>query len=115
MADKWDLFDAAVDLVADGNLDGAVAKYHEAIAIDADFADGWQGLALALNDLGRYDEAIAAGTRLCELTPDDELAHTTLSRIYQAAGKVPEAEAEGAKARILGWKRQLAEGDDEGM
>lgn len=113
MADKWDLFDRAVDLVAEGDLEGAIRTYREAIALDDAFADGWQGLALALNDLGRHDEAILAGTRLCELTPDDELAHTTLSRIYQAAGKVPEAEAEGAKARILGWKRQLAEGEDE--
>ncbi len=114
MADKWELFDAAVDLVADGDLDGAVAKYREAIALDDDFADGWQGLALALNYLGRFDDAIEAGKRLCELTPDDVLAHTTLSRIYQAAGKIAEAEAEGGKARILDWKRQLAEGEGGG-
>lgn len=112
MADKWELFDAAVDLVAAGDLEGAVAKYREAIALDDAFADGWQGLALALQDLGRFDEAIEAGQRLCELTPDDVLAHTTLSRIYQAAGKIAEAEAEGGKARILDWKRQLAGGED---
>jgi electron transfer flavoprotein beta subunit len=29
---------------------------------DADFADGWQGVALALNDLGRHAEAIDAAT-----------------------------------------------------
>ena len=43
--------------------------------------------------------------------PDDVLAHTTLSRIYQAAGMIAEAEAEGGKARILDWKRQLKEGE----
>jgi len=114
MADTWELFDAAVDLVAEGDLEGAVAKYREAIAIDDGFDDGWQGLALALNDLGRFDEAIEAGKRLCELMPEDVLAHTTLSRIYQAAGKIAEAEAEGGKARILDWKRQLAEGEGDG-
>ena len=110
MADKYDLYDEAVDLVAEGKLDDAVARYREAIALDAEFADGWQGLALALNQLERHPEAIEAGKRLCELTPDDVLAHTTLSRIYQAAGMVPEAEAAGAQARILDWKRQLKEG-----
>ena len=110
MADKWDLFDRAVDLVAEGKLDDAVKTYEEAIALDADFADAWQGLALALNDLGRHPEAIEAGKKLCELTPDDVLAHTTLSRLYQAAGMIPEAEAEGGKARLLDWKRQLKEG-----
>ena len=110
MADKWDLFDQAVDLVAEEKLDDAVKTYQEAIALDPDFADAWQGLALALNDLGRHPEAIEAGKKLCELTPDDVLAHTTLSRLYQAAGMIAEAEAEGGKARILDWKRQLKEG-----
>jgi len=110
MADKWDLFDRAVDLVAEEKLDDAVKTYEEAIALDADFADAWQGLALALNDLGRHQEAIEAGKKLCELTPDDILAHTTLSRLYQAAGMIAEAEAEGGKARLLDWKRQLKEG-----
>ena len=110
MADKWDLFDRAVDLVAEGKLEDAVATYEEAIALDAEFADAWQGLALALNDLGRHDRAIEAAKKLCELTPDDVLAHTTLSRLYQAAGMIAEAEAEGGKARILDWKRQLKEG-----
>jgi len=110
MATKEDLFDQAVDLIADGDAEGAVARYREAIAMDAGFADAWQGLALVLNDLGRHQEAIEAGKRLCELTPDDVLAHTTLSRLYQAANMVPEAEAEGAKARVLDWKRQLKEG-----
>lgn len=113
MADKYELFDQAVDLVAEGKLEEAVARYREAIAVDPDFADGWQGLALACNDLGRHEEAIEAGKRLCELTPDDVLAHTTLSRIYQAADMIAEAEAEGGKARILDWRRQLAEGEGE--
>jgi tetratricopeptide (TPR) repeat protein len=110
MPDKYDLYDQAVDLVAEGKGEEAVARYREAIALDADFADGWQGLALALNDLGRHQEAIEAAKRLCELTPDDVLAHTTLSRIYQASGRVPEAEAAGAQARVLDWKRQLKDG-----
>ena len=110
MADKWDLFDRAVDLVAEEKLDDAVKTYEEAIALDPDFADAWQGLALALNELGRHEQAIEAGKKLCELTPDDVLAHTTLSRLYQAAGMIPEAEAEGGKARLLDWKRQLKEG-----
>jgi tetratricopeptide (TPR) repeat protein len=110
MADKYDLYDQAVDLVAEGKTEEAVARYREAIALDADFADAWQGMALALNDLGQHAAAIDAAKRLCELTPDDVLAHTTLSRMYQAANMIPEAEAAGAKARVLDWKRQLKEG-----
>jgi len=109
MPGKEDLYDEAVDLFGDGKLDEAVAKYREALVLDPGYVDAWHGLAMAFNELGRHQEAIEAGKKLCELTPDDILAHTSLSRFYQAAGMVPEAEAEGAKARVLDWKRQLKE------
>src|SRR6266481_6168429 len=109
MPGKEDLCDEAVDLFGDGKLDEAVAKYREALTLDPGYVDAWHGLAMAFNELGRHPEAIEAGKKLCELTPDDVLAHTSLSRFYQAAGMVPEAEAEGAKARVLDWKRQLKE------
>jgi len=106
-----ELYDQGVDLVAEGKLEEAIAKFREAVAQDPAFADGWQALALAYNDLHQHEQAIEAAKRLCELAPDDELAHTTLSRVYQAADMVPQAEEAGAKARMLGWKRQLKEGD----
>jgi tetratricopeptide (TPR) repeat protein len=113
MPTKEELYDQAIDFFADGALDQAVAAYQAAIAIDPDYVDAWHGLAMAYNDLKQYDQAIEAGKKLCELTPDDVLAHTSLSRFYQAAGKVPEAEAEGAKARMLDWKRQLTEAKEQ--
>jgi tetratricopeptide (TPR) repeat protein len=109
MSSKDELYDRATDLFGDGKTEEAIAVYREALALDSSFADAWHGLGMALSELGRHDEAIEAGKRLCELSPDDTLAHTTLSRFYQAAGRIPEAESEGAKARILDWKRQLAE------
>jgi len=36
---------------------------------------------------------------------------TSLSILYQKKGMVPEAEAEGNKARVLGWKQQLKKGN----
>ena len=42
-----------------------------------------------------------------ELTPDDVLAHTNLSMFYQRAGRIAEAEAAAAKAKVLDWKRQI--------
>lgn len=109
MPTKEELFDRAVDHVADGDVEAAVRMYLDAIALDAHYADAWQGLALAYSSLGRHQEAIDAAKRLIELTPDDVLAHTTLSRMFQAAGMIAEAEAAGGQARILDWKRQLKE------
>lgn len=102
-----DCYYAALDLMADGKLDDAVAAYRESIAIDPTFTEAMHGLARALQDLQRYDEAIAIAQRITELDADDVLAHTSLSVLYQRKGMIPEAEAEGAKARVLGWKQQL--------
>ena len=65
-------------------------------------------------ELGELESAIEVGRRLCELVPDDILAHTSLSQFYQMAGLIAEAEAESAKAKVLDWKRQLAEQKADG-
>jgi tetratricopeptide (TPR) repeat protein len=98
---------AALDLMADGKLNEAVAAYQRALATDPEFTEAMHGLARALQDLQRYDEAIVVAQKIAELDPDDVLAHTSLSVLYQKKGMIPEAEAEGAKARVLGWKQQL--------
>jgi tetratricopeptide (TPR) repeat protein len=102
-----ELFDQAVDFIADGDIDGAIAKYKEAIAADASFADAWEGLSMAYADKERWDEALEAAKKVVELTPKEQLAYTNVSRIYQRAGNVPEAEAWAAKARVLDWTQQL--------
>lgn len=102
-----DYYDAALDLMADGHLEKAVEAYRESLAADPTFTEAMHGLARVLQDLQRYDEAIDVAKRLAEVDPDDVLAHTSLSVLYQKKGMIPEAEAEGNKARILGWKQQL--------
>ncbi len=105
-----DHYYAALDLMADGKLDAAVAAYQESLTADPSFTEAMHGLARALQDLQRYDDAIAVANRLAEIDPDDVLAHTSLSVLYQKKGMIPEAEAEAAKARVLGWKQQLKGG-----
>lgn len=105
-----DHYYAAIDLVADGHHDEAVEEYRKALAADPAFTDALHGLSRALQDLNRLDEAIEVSKRISELDPDDVLAHTSLSILYQKKGMVPEAEAEGNKARVLGWKQQLKKG-----
>jgi tetratricopeptide (TPR) repeat protein len=105
-----DHYYAALDLMADGHLEKAVEAYQESLSADPTFTEAMHGLARALQDLQRYDEAIAVAQRLAEADPDDVLAHTSLSVLYLKKGMIPEAEAEGAKARVLGWKQQLKKG-----
>ena len=114
MADKETLYDEGLDLAFDGNFQGAIERYRAALEIDPSYVDAVHALAMAHKELGELDRAIEVGRRLCELVPDDILAHTSLSQFYQMAGLIAEAEAESAKAKVLDWKRQLAEQKTEG-
>ena len=90
----------------------ALAKYDEAIAIDPEWTDAYHGKAIAFMHLERYDEAIEVGMKIVELDPKDPFAHTSLSMFYQRKGMIDEAEAEGAKARMLSWKQELKTNPD---
>ena len=110
MPSSEELYDQAVDCIAEGQLDEAIGKYTEAVALDPSFADAWEGLSMALADKELWADAIDAAKKVVELNPGDQLGYTNVSRIYQRAGNVPEAEAWAAKARVLDWKQQLKEG-----
>ncbi len=100
----------ALDLYAEGRHEEAVAAYQQSIAADPTFTEAMHGLARTYQDMNRLDEAIEIANRIAQLDPNDVLAHTSLSILYQKKGMVPEAEAAGNQARILGWKQQLKEG-----
>lgn len=102
------LYHKALDLVASADP-AAALKFREALALDPDLLDAMHGLIRALQDSGDYDEAIAVAHELIVRDPDDPLAHTSLSILYQHKWMVPEAEAEALKAKLLGWKLELSE------
>ncbi len=102
-----DHYYAALDLVSEGEQERALDEYQKSLDADPVFTEAMHGMARTLQDLNRLDEAIAVANRIAELDPDDVLAHTSLSVLYQKKGMIPEAEAEANKARILGWKQQL--------
>ena len=105
-----DRYYAALDHYAEGRHAEAIADYEAALATDPTFLDAMHGLARVYQDTEQFDKAIAVANRITQLDPDDVLAHTSLSVLYQKKGMIPEAEAEGNKARILGWKQQLKKG-----
>lgn len=102
-----DHYYAALDLLAEGERERALSEYERSVAADPTFTEAMHGQAKVLVDLDRLDEAMLVANRIADLDPDDVLAHTSLSVIYQKKGMIAEAEAEGAKARVLGWKQQL--------
>jgi tetratricopeptide (TPR) repeat protein len=101
-----------MELFAEDRLDEAAAAYRKALEEDPAYSDALHALAMTYAHQNKLDEAIAIGRKLIEAAPVDELAYTSLSIFYQQKGMVPEAEEIAAKARMLGWKRQLTEKKD---
>jgi tetratricopeptide (TPR) repeat protein len=110
MPDKEEFYDEAIDLYADEKYDEAIAAYNQALEIDPKFTDAIHGLVMCYQAKGDLDAAIELTKRHIEEKPEDILAFTNLSMFYQKKGLIKEAEAAGAEARRLDWKRQLKEG-----
>ncbi len=105
---KEDFYNQGMEYFAQDRLDDAVAAYLHALDEDPNYADALHALAMTYSHQEKFDKAIEVGKRLIEAAPDDELAYTSLSIFYQQRGMIAEAEEVAAKARTLGWKRQLA-------
>jgi tetratricopeptide (TPR) repeat protein len=101
-----------MECFAQDKLDDAVAAYLRALDEDPNYADALHALAMTYAHQEKLDQAIETGKRLIEVSPDDELAYTSLSIFYQQKGMIAEAEQIAAKARTLGWKRELSQNKD---
>lgn len=85
MADPVTLYDEADKLKDAGNLEEAVAKLEEALAIDPSYALAHSALAVVQQKLGRHQEAIAHAVKVTEIEPNDPFSFTALSVTYQRA------------------------------
>jgi Flp pilus assembly protein TadD len=103
-----ELSQRGLDLLASGDASASAEAFRAAIAADSSHVEAHHGLIRALRESEHFEAAVAAALALTVLTPQDPLAHTSLSIALQKAGHVPEAESAAARSRILEWKQQLA-------
>lgn len=101
------LYDHALEQMAFGDAAAAADGFRAALAADPGYLDAMHGLVRALEENNEFEAALATAQQLIALAPEDVLAYTTLSILYQHMGRVPEAEAAALKAKVLGWKLQL--------
>src|SRR5271170_5349319 len=98
-----DLMDEGNAALAIGDLEEAVNYFRQVVEQDPQFQDGWQALGMVLYKLDRYVEAIEAGNRAARIDPNNPFVWSSLSLAYNANKQKAEAEAAGAKARIISW------------
>ncbi|QDU39801.1 Tetratricopeptide repeat protein [Maioricimonas rarisocia] len=98
MATPHEMYDEAVALKDNGDLEGAVAKLREVLEAEPGHTDTHSALAVYLQKLGRFDESITHAQKVVELLPNDPFSYTQLSVIYMRCGRIPEAEEAKARA-----------------
>lgn len=107
MATAEELYDRGIDLFSEGRHAEAIAAYREALALEPNHVDALHGLAMACAESGDLEGAIEAARRATEAAPDDPLGYTSLSMFLQRSGRVPEAEAAAAQARVREWRNEI--------
>jgi tetratricopeptide (TPR) repeat protein len=102
------LFMKALKARRAGDTDGAVALLEGILAEHPEHADSLEVLGMLLSERGELDRAIELTTRVLQYKPDSIMAHANISRFYMLKGDKPTAEDWQAKARVLGWKDEIA-------
>lgn len=98
-----ELMDEGNTALAIGELEEAAKYFQQVVEQDPQFQDGWHALGMALYKLDRYEESIEAGKRAARIDPNNQFVWSSLSLAYNANKQKTEAEAAGAKARIISW------------
>jgi tetratricopeptide (TPR) repeat protein len=79
------LYNEGDKLKETGDLEGAIAKFDEALAEDPNHALSHLALAVVLGRVGRHEEAVEHGQKACELEPNEAFNFTAMSVTYQRA------------------------------
>ena len=77
------------------------------------YIDAWRSLAEIFLAIDRLEEAEVACNRALEIDPEDLTSTVSLARILVRKGDINGAEVASSKARVLGWKEELAEESEE--
>lgn len=98
----------ADQLKADGKQEEAIAKLHEALAIDENFVRGHMGLSVLYHLTGDYEKSCHHAERVVEIEPADQFNWSALSVTYQRAFEgtrdpayIQKAEEAMAKSRMV--------------
>ena len=87
-----------IALAREGNLEDAMAQYHEALAIAPDYGEAHLHLAIALARQGKLSDALTHFAEAVKLNPRNPEAHNNLGLVLAMQGKIDRAMAEYRKA-----------------
>ena len=92
-----------------GEHDDALKILNRLSSVNANSVDVWRALAEVQLSAENLDEAEYACKKALDLQPEDLTSMVSLARILVKKGDKEGAESASAKARLLGWKEELAD------
>lgn len=101
------LIDDATYDFAMGEAESAITKLNRAAEASPESFAAWHALAEIYFSLRNLDDALQAAEKAHALDNKDLFINTTLSRIWMERGDKATAEKYGAQAKMLSWKDQL--------
>jgi tetratricopeptide (TPR) repeat protein len=81
-----DAYNAGAQLANAGDVDGAMAKFQEAVAAKPDLLAGWMALSKMALRAKQYPKAIDAAKKVLDVDADDTDMWTVLYQAYTATG-----------------------------
>jgi tetratricopeptide (TPR) repeat protein len=93
-----DHFELGNIAMQDNRLDVAIAEFKEALKSNAEFAEAYNNMGLALFNQSRFDEAIEEFRNALRIEPDFSLAHANLGLVLLNKELVDEAIGELTRA-----------------
>jgi superkiller protein 3 len=96
-----DHFELGNIAMQDNRLDAAIAEFKEALKNNAEFAEAYNNMGLALFNQSRFDEAIEEFRNALHIEQNFPLAHANLGLVLLNKGLVDEAIEELTKAVSL--------------
>jgi len=96
-----DHFELGNIAMQDNRLDAAIAEFKEALKSNAEFAEAYNNMGLALFNQSRFDEAIEEFRNALRIEPDFPLAHANLGLVLLNKELVDEAIEELTRAISL--------------
>src|SRR5206468_6335549 len=94
-------YNLGIALNEQGDTDGAIAHYRQALDLRPRYAEAHYNLGRLLAQKGQVDEAIAHYEKALEINPSDADAHNNLGVTLLANGRLDEAIAHYQKALVI--------------
>jgi len=109
------MYDEAIALQQQGQMEEAIGKLQELLAADPNYALAHSALSVFYSRLEQHDQAVEHAQKVCELEASDPFSYVAMSLLCQKAGRIPEAERAlmmARQAQMQAYQQRMQTGEE---